>query len=403
MLSAPVQCPPPGRRAAWLDALRGLAAMLVVLEHAFKFLLPEARLPVKAVFEPGWCGVMVFFLVSGYIVPASLERRDSVRAFWISRVFRLYPLLGVCAAGVGLLMLAGWDGLHVWWSDRPVSMVVGHATMLQNLLHVPNLVNVLWTLSYEMAFYLLVTALFTLGLHRGSTATALGLATAALLGAGVLPAALLSTGGSGRMLTVVVAVTVLLAAGLLAVLRGGTAVRRAGALVIGVTVLGLLALNQSFPVPEQGLLILATMFAGTALYRARQGEISWRQGGWVVLVPIVGVWVARDQPGLQTAIVVAWVAFAVGMAAQDREVPRVLAWLGVISYSIYLLHPLLLEGVERFWPEPLAVPLGPRLVALTGVIGLLLGLSALTWRFVEAPGQRLGRRLSSARTGSRSP
>jgi peptidoglycan/LPS O-acetylase OafA/YrhL len=79
-------------------------------------------------------------------------------------------------------------------------------------------------------------------------------------------------------------------------------------------------------------------------------------------------------------------------------VPPALAWLGVISYSIYLLHPLLLEGVERFWPDPLAVPLAPRLLALMGVVGLVLGLSALTWRFVEAPAQRLAKRLIAAKS-----
>ncbi|MEU8270979.1 hypothetical protein AB0B89_27940 [Sphaerisporangium sp. NPDC049002] len=47
--------------------------------------------------------------------------------------------------------------------------------------------------------------------------------------------------------------------------------------------------------------------------------------------------------------------------------------------------------MSGFWLEPLAVPL----VALVGVVGLLFGLSALTWRFVEAPAQRLGKRLIS--------
>ncbi|GHE27868.1 acyltransferase [Streptosporangium violaceochromogenes] len=380
---------------AWLDALRGIAAVVVVFEHGFKFLLPEARLPVKAVFEPGWYGVLVFFLVSGYIVPASLERRGSVRAFWITRFFRLYPLFGVCVAGVALLTAAGWDGLHIWWGSRTISMTVGHLMMLQNLLYAPNLVNVLWTLSYEMAFYLLVTAMFSLGVHRRSTAGALGFAVVAVLGAGTLPVTLLSAGGSGRMLTVVLVVATLVAVGLAAVLAGSGVVRQAGAVVIGVTVLGLLAVNQSYPGPGQGVLILATMFAGTALYRAEQGEISWKQAGWVALVPLAGIWLARGEFGLQTAIAAAWITFIVGMALRHRKMPQVLAWLGLVSYSIYLLHPLLLESVERFWPEPLAVPLGLRLLALAGVVVLLFGLSALTWRFVEAPAQRLGRRLIS--------
>ncbi|GAA3107991.1 acyltransferase family protein [Streptosporangium carneum] len=384
----------PGR-LAWLDALRGVAALTVVFEHALEPLLPEARPSFKAGFDLGWYGVMVFFLVSGYIVPASLERRGGVRAFWISRLFRLYPLFGVAVAGMVLLTAAGWDDPHVWWGSRLVSLTLGHLTMLQNLLHMPNLINVLWTLSYEMAFYLLLTSMFTLGVNRRSVLGALGFAAVAVVGAGALPTALLSAGGAERMLTVTVLVITLLAAGLAAVLKGSRVLRQAGAVVIAGTVLALLTVNQSYPGPWQGLVIMAVMFAGTALRRAEQREIRWRQAGWVFLVPLAGVWLARGESGVQTAMVAAWVTFAVGMALRRRKVPRVLAWLGLVSYSTYLLHPLLLESVQRFWPEPLRVPLGLRLVILACVVGLLLGLSALTWRFVETPAQRLGKRLAS--------
>ena len=50
------------------------------------------RSPVYHWIDPGNYGVFVFFLISGYIVPASLERKGSVRTFWVSRLFRLYPL-----------------------------------------------------------------------------------------------------------------------------------------------------------------------------------------------------------------------------------------------------------------------------------------------------------------------
>ncbi|MFD0888614.1 acyltransferase family protein, partial [Streptosporangium algeriense] len=380
-------------RLAWLDALRGFAALAVVFEHALEPLLPEVRSPLKAAFEPGWYGVMVFFLVSGYIVPASLERRGDLRAFWISRVFRLYPMLGVCAVGVTLLVVAGWDGLHVWWGDRPLPVVLGHLTMLQNLLYTPNMANVLWTLSYEMAFYLLLSAMFTFGVNRASGTAALGFAAAAVLGAGVLPAKLLSYGDETRMLTVTLTVSVLVVTGTALMLRGFPVVRRVGAVAAGGTVLVLLAVNQEYPGTWQGLLILATMFSGTVLYRAEQGEITWARAGWVLLVPAAGVWLMRDTPGLWPALVAAWLTFAVGMALRDREMPRALSWLGLVSYSVYLLHPLLLQAVELAWPDLPAVPLGARVVALIGVVGVLLGISALTWRFVEAPAQRLGRRL----------
>ncbi|GIH62223.1 hypothetical protein Msi02_30400 [Microbispora siamensis] len=342
-------------------------------------------------------------MVSGYIVPASLEQRASLRAFWISRFFRLYPLFGVAAAAMTLLAVLGWDDLHIWWKSRPASLALGHLTMLQNLLYMPNLINVLWTLSYEMAFYLLLTAMFTLGINRRSTISALGFTAAALLGSGALPVTLLSAGGPGRMLTVTLVVTALITAGLAAAIMGSGTLRQAGAIVIGLTVLILLAVNQSYPGPWQGLLILATMFAGTALYRAEQRQLSWKQAGWVAWVPLAGIWLARDDFGTQMATAAAWLTFIAGLALRHRRMPRVLAWLGLVSYSVYLLHPLLLESVEWFWPEPLDVPLILRVAALVCVVMLLLGLSALTWRFVEAPAQRLGKRLiSSDRTPQQS-
>ncbi|MFI9596358.1 acyltransferase family protein [Nonomuraea sp. NPDC052265] len=380
-------------RLAWLDALRGLAAMVVVFEHALEPLWPEARPLIKAVFDPGWYGVLVFFLVSGYIVPGSLERRGSVRAFWISRFFRLWPLFTVCVAGMLLLAALGWDSLHIWWDTRPAAMILAHASMLQNLLYVPNVANVLWTLSYEMAFYLLLTAMFTLGVHRRGTATALGFAAAAVLGAGLLPVTLLSAGGAARMLTVVVAVTAVVAAGLAAMLYGGRRVRQAGAVAVAGTVLLLLAVNQGYPGPWQGLFILATMFAGTTLHRVEAGLLGRRHLVWVALIPPAGLWAARDEPGMQVAIVAAWLTFAAGTALRHRAMPSWLTWLGLVSYSIYLLHPLLLESVEFFLPRPSDVPLAVRLALLVAVCAALLGLCALTWRWVERPAQRLGRRL----------
>jgi peptidoglycan/LPS O-acetylase OafA/YrhL len=58
-----------------------------VRDHLGYSVLQHARADVYQWFDPGQFGVFVFFLVSGYIVPASLERKGSVRGFWVSRVF----------------------------------------------------------------------------------------------------------------------------------------------------------------------------------------------------------------------------------------------------------------------------------------------------------------------------
>src|SRR3984885_6256886 len=100
--------PAGGRRLAWLDALRGIAALCVVYSHFGTRVLPAVHRAVYNVFDPGLYGVLVFFMVSGYIVPASLERRGSVRSFWLSRLFRLFPLFVFAIGAVLLLHEFGW-------------------------------------------------------------------------------------------------------------------------------------------------------------------------------------------------------------------------------------------------------------------------------------------------------
>jgi hypothetical protein len=56
-----------------------------VFDHLTYSVLLSVRNSVYHWFDPGQYGVFVFFLVSGYIVPASLERKSSVRGFWVSR------------------------------------------------------------------------------------------------------------------------------------------------------------------------------------------------------------------------------------------------------------------------------------------------------------------------------
>jgi len=99
--------PARGRRLAWLDALRGIAALFVVLNHLDFLVLKQVRAAMARAFDPGLYGVFVFFMVSGYIVPASLERKGSIRNFWISRFFRLFPLFAVAIAGVYVLSRFG--------------------------------------------------------------------------------------------------------------------------------------------------------------------------------------------------------------------------------------------------------------------------------------------------------
>jgi peptidoglycan/LPS O-acetylase OafA/YrhL len=374
----------PTARLAWLDVLRGIGALAVVGEHMLKWLLPELR---PFWFNLGLFGVFVFFLISGYIIPASLEHHGDVRAFWISRIFRLYPLYLLV---IGLVLL-----MALWVPVRPEvprhpSAVAAHATMLLDVVHTGALADPMWTLSYEMVFYLLVTALFVGGVHRRSGALAVALGLVAVCAGLVLSRPLLP-GPWPALVSCAVFV-----AGLACVISGRF--RVSGAYALGIMAVVLLIFG-SF-VPWFGAAVLAVMFTGTAVYRWQSGS-----GGLVPvacstgLVAVAPVWSIQAgwwwvQPDVWiTTIALAGGSFVLAMMLRARAMPRALIWLGLISYSVYLLHMPLLRLLAAVAGDPGGWPVVVQAATAVGYLAVVVGLSWLTYRFVEAPAQRLGKRI----------
>ncbi|MEU8228198.1 acyltransferase [Actinoplanes sp. NPDC048967] len=408
----------PADRLAWLDGLRAVAVLLVVYAHLSRMLFRGAREVSAEWLHAGSAGVMLFFLVSGYIIPASLERHGSLRTFWVSRLCRLLPLYLVVITLVVALGAAGLMPLDPALRADPVTAAVAHVTMLPHLLGVPLITPVIWTLTFEMAFYLLVGALFAVRLHRAGTVLAVVLAVVAVGTAPLAPRLLAATPGAARELTTVVAVALVL--GLGAIATGRRAVVVAGALLLGGLAMTLLVAGQDPAHVWDGLLIVAVMLVGTAVHRADHGRIRWWQAGGVAAVVAAALmvnWVAELAslggltPRYVTRSVVTLLViggtFALGRLTRGRRTPRALARLGLISYSVYLVHYVLIVLLR-----PLLIPLGERLPAVAEVpvaaayLGLVVGISWLTHRFVEVPGQRFGRRVArwmTARWGSDAP
>ncbi|RAY13895.1 acyltransferase [Actinomadura craniellae] len=410
--AVPVPSAPAGTgRLAWLDALRGLGALAVAFHHATYHYLPEFRRQMLAWFDPGTYGVLVFFLVSGYIIPASLERTGSLRRFWLGRVFRIYPLLGVALGAAVLQALLSVYALR-GGLDRaePVTAVLAHLTMLQDLTGVPNAINVLWTLSYEMAFYLMVVAAFVLGVHRRSASIAVGLAGFGLVLGGLLPAGAAISRGAGTLpVTVVTALVVAVAIG--TALHGGRRLAAAAAVAGGALAVVLVAGNGRIGA-WQGLVVLAVMFTGTVVHRAERRQIPRRRAAAAVAGVLgcavaAGAWHLRAENGAESmaalaaqrtwagAVVLAALTFGAGLALRRRHLPAALVRLGVISYSVYLLHTLLLVVGDRLVGRAET----DRPLMLAAFFVVLLPLCWATHRWIELPGQRLGRRLA-ARSGN---
>jgi peptidoglycan/LPS O-acetylase OafA/YrhL len=397
----------PASRLAWLDLLRGIAALFVVFDHLGYYVLQHVRAEVYNWFDAGNYGVFVFFIISGYIVPASLERKGSVRTFWVSRLFRLYPLY-LLAVGIALaLYFVHFGGLRGEGSD-PEASLFSQLLMMSNVLGGQNLPNVVWSLSYEMVFYLLITALFIARVHKRSSWYALAFAVAAVVIGGLLPQAyFIHNLATPRLIALVADLAVLAGLAFAVVLRGMS--RLLGAAMAAVVAVSLLAFNGGWIWPWEALSILALMFTGTMFYRAEQGQYPWPRAiaigvGVFALTITAGLWHSHAwgmnahaellwERRWVSAFALAGLTFGAGLAFRHVRWPRALTWLGLISYSVYLLHPLLIESYHHFSWTRLHHPFWLQVLLSAAFLAVLIAASSVTYLLVERPMQNVGRRV----------
>ncbi|QLY33134.1 acyltransferase family protein [Nocardia huaxiensis] len=392
-----------GGRFEFLDALRGLAAMAVVIQHCSERLFPAYFRFSQAYFGLGEFGVFVFFLVSGFIIPASMERGRSLGAFWVGRFFRLFPLFWACLAAALILHSMGRYGLPAQFMDDPVVNLLSNLTMMQFFIGGWDIqiVGASWSLSYELAFYLFLSLLLIARLNRRSVPLAV-LAVIVIVPGALLPPALINGAQANAVTRSIVVVATILVAAVFARLAADRRMALAAILLAVITVP--LVLNQ----PGESVLTFgyfATMFVGTVLYRMASGEISaWL--GWAVfgftlcvifgislfipptLAPETGVWVTWVKQPL--TIIPAYLLFAGALLLRRCSFPRPLLYLGRISYSLYLVHVLVLDS-PRWSTSVLGVP-AAWLTLCTWVIGVLL-IATATYRLIEQPCQNLGHRI----------
>lgn len=155
-------------RLEYLDAMRGAAAIAVFIQHLLGYIYktndtsqPLYTLIDIFIFETidlGRFGVVLFFLISGFIIPQSLNIKSSLTQFFIGRVFRLYPAYWLTCILIFIVSPYLTGGGHVYeWSQ-----LVANLTMVPKILHQQEMSGVFWTLFIEVLFYFSCVMLFIL-------------------------------------------------------------------------------------------------------------------------------------------------------------------------------------------------------------------------------------------------
>jgi len=138
-----------------IQMLRGMAALSVVIHHALEMSNGSAGR-----FSPDWLttcgafGVDIFFVISGFIMmyttfgPA--RPLTSPYPFFRNRALRIYPFYWICLVAM----------LALWGVGFMKSLDVTLSTFWRSAILFPGggIINVAWTLSYEMLFYLVFAA-----------------------------------------------------------------------------------------------------------------------------------------------------------------------------------------------------------------------------------------------------
>jgi peptidoglycan/LPS O-acetylase OafA/YrhL len=141
----------PNARLVELDALRGLAALSVVLFH---FTINNNAKLLGWEFSYGVSGVDIFFMISGFVIFLTVIKIKRWQDFVISRFARLYPAFWYC-----MLITAGFTVLFEPDFVSPLR-IFANATMMSVYFGIEDLDGSYWTLLVEIVFYVWILILF---------------------------------------------------------------------------------------------------------------------------------------------------------------------------------------------------------------------------------------------------
>jgi peptidoglycan/LPS O-acetylase OafA/YrhL len=151
----------PHKKLNLLQVYRGIAALLVVMFHLNQMSTERLnQVTFFNLFYSGWSGVDYFFVLSGFIMVyvhrSAIGKKDQLKSFLVKRAVRIYPIYWIITLTVWCLFLV----IPAFANTQDLSL--GH--LIVSLLLIPQkdplfkdkfILEVGWTLTYEIYFYLL--------------------------------------------------------------------------------------------------------------------------------------------------------------------------------------------------------------------------------------------------------
>ncbi|MBR7795682.1 acyltransferase family protein [Agaribacter marinus] len=363
-----------------LDGLRGLAVLAVIFYHlGFDWA------------AGGFLGVCIFFVLSGYLITDLLadewkqNNRINFKKFWIKRARRLLPamLAMLILTFIWVLLfkptiiasfksdfIAALFYISNWWyifQDQSYFETLGE----------PSLLTHFWSLAVEEQFYIIWPILMLLGLRYITKLSLIKIMLITASVSAILMMLLYQPGLDPSRVyygTDTRAFSLLIGAALAIIWPSGQLARKIPQKLKHI-------LNIAGSIMLSILLVM--------LWTTNQYEPFLYYGGMVIL-------------SIVTAMLIAVLVHPANSIGNLFNLPF-LRWVGIRSYAIYLWHyPVIMLTTPAINTN------GISFIRVTIQLAIILGLSALSWKFIEGPIRHDGfikfwKQLSFTRLPSRIP
>lgn len=356
-------------RLTGIEALRGYAASSVIMLHATKIHLITIPTSINTYVTYCAYGVPLFFVISAFSLAYGYSGRNAEpgwkTVYTIRRFFRIAPLF--------YSMIAAWTFYRLWLGGSPFKPLeyLLNTTFTFGLFpgYQSSVVPAGWSIGAEMIFYALFPLLlkYVNSLNKALVAFPAALCVSYL----VQKAAILL----GWRLELFYWINIF---------------NNMPYFIFGILSFHLFTKLDSNAAKRQWSNILLFVAFGLAFVN--------------VITDTTQNWTFSDEPPPLRAVAGWALAFgslvtSQALAPNKIIVNRVTIFLGSISFSLYLIHPLVLYASPVLpWIEALsAAPLVKALLAWAFAFTAVVPLAWLTYKLIEVPGQALGKLFTAPR------